>query len=74
MINDNNIFVKTGTDSGYDIKLRHDFSDVSDALIKLGFKDRRLCIVSDSNVFPLYGSELTDAVNINCWNIFTNTN
>ncbi|MBQ9360348.1 MAG: 3-dehydroquinate synthase [Lachnospiraceae bacterium] len=62
MLNENNIFVKTSEDSGYDIMLRHDFSDIADALSELGYNGRRLCIVSDSNVFPLYGSGLTDAL------------
>ena len=37
-------------------------SDIADALSELGYNGRRLCIVSDSNVFPLYGSGLTDAL------------
>ncbi len=52
-----NIFVKSG-ENGYNIMLRYDFKDLSGALKEMGFENRRICIVSDDNVFPLYGDEL----------------
>ena len=53
-----NIFVSTENGNGYDILIRRDFNDLADALNELGFKGRRLCVISDDNVFPLYGEEL----------------
>lgn len=53
-----NIFVSTENGNGYDILIRSDFNDLADALNELGFKGRRLCVISDDNVFPLYGEEL----------------
>lgn len=56
------IFVKTGEDKGYDIILRQDFSLLPSLLQDLGFGKRRLCIISDDNVFPLYGEMLKEAL------------
>ncbi len=52
------IFIKTKENEGYDILLEQDFSALPEALNELGFKDRRICIISDDNVFPLYGESL----------------
>ncbi|MCR5773601.1 MAG: 3-dehydroquinate synthase [Lachnospiraceae bacterium] len=49
------LFVKTGEDTGYDIILAHDYISLPEHIEKLGFKGRKICIISDSNVFPLYG-------------------
>ncbi|MCR5747866.1 MAG: 3-dehydroquinate synthase [Lachnospiraceae bacterium] len=49
------IHVKTGKETGYDICFEHDFKSLADLLKTIGFEKRRICIVSDDNVFPLYG-------------------
>lgn len=42
----------------YNIELQNSFEGLSDSLNKLDLLEKRLCIVTDSNVEPLYGSEL----------------
>jgi len=39
----------------YNIELQYSFDELADSLKKLGMSDRRICIVSDSNVDALYG-------------------
>lgn len=56
------IFVKTDATGGYDIRLENDFGCLADAVAELGFKDRKICIISDSNVFSLYGKEVMEAL------------
>ena len=56
------IYVRTGADSGYDIIFGEDYSGLPEAISSLGFEGRRLCIISDSNVFPLYGEEVAGAL------------
>ena len=38
----------------YDIVIRRDFGDLKGSFEALGFKGRKVCIVTDSNVGPLY--------------------
>ncbi len=52
------IHVKTGKETGYDICFEHDFKSLADLIKSIGFEKRRICIVSDDNVFPLYGEEV----------------
>lgn len=52
------LFVKTGPDTGYDIVITDSFENLSEKTDALGFKGRRIFIVSDSNVYPLYGDEV----------------
>ncbi|MCI8280441.1 MAG: 3-dehydroquinate synthase [Lachnospiraceae bacterium] len=43
----------------YDIHLEEDFEGLIPALVKAGYhKDKKVCIVTDSNVAPLYGEAL----------------
>ncbi len=42
----------------YDIVLTKSFEDLPEELKELGAEEKRLCIVTDSNVGPLYGQEL----------------
>ena len=45
----------------YSIEIRRDFSDLTAALKRLGYQNnKRVCIVSDSNVGELYGKELLE--------------
>lgn len=48
------ITVKTAGNEPYDILLKDSFEELPAALEKLGCARRRLCIVTDSNVAPLY--------------------
>ncbi len=56
------LFVKTGPDSGYDIIIGGSFDPLGDRIEELGFKDRRIFIISDSNVYPLYGDAVRGCV------------
>ena len=38
----------------YDIVIEHDFSKLSECIQNLGIKNRKLCIITDSNVEKLY--------------------
>lgn len=44
----------------YDIVIERDFSNLSSAFEKLGVSGRKLCIVTDSNVGPLYAKEVKE--------------
>ena len=48
-----NIVVETGT-SLYPIYFTDDFCGLREAALKCGYEGRKLCIISDSNVSPLY--------------------
>ncbi|MCR5747889.1 MAG: 3-dehydroquinate synthase [Lachnospiraceae bacterium] len=58
------IHVKVNDDAGYDIVFEDDLQRLSDILRELGFSGRRMCIISDSNVFPLYGKDLTECLSL----------
>lgn len=42
----------------YDIFLSDSYQELSDVLISLGLSGQKVCVVSDSNVSPLYGDSL----------------
>lgn len=44
----------------YDIELQQDFRKLPEKLKELGYEDRKVCIVTDSNVGKLYLEELTE--------------
>ena len=46
----------------YDIVFTTDFSSLKGEIDKLGFKDRKACIVTDTNVDKLYASEVENAL------------
>lgn len=48
-----NIIVDTGT-AAYPIYFAEDFSGLSEAAVKCGYKGRKLCIITDSNVEGIY--------------------
>ncbi len=56
------LYVKTGEETGYDIYLENDLKALSPAVEELGFKDRRMCIVTDSNVQKLYADGVKAAL------------
>lgn len=51
--------VKTAGNEPYDIVLRESFADLPDCLRAIGCEGRRVCIVTDSNVAPLYLDEVS---------------
>lgn len=62
-----NLYVKTGEKSGYSIYLEENFDHLSDFLEKdCQISGRKVCIVSDSNVFPLYGEQVTSVLTGKC--------
>ncbi len=60
------ITVKTPGQEPYDICLKHSFSDLACELKKLGCEGRRICIVTDSTVAPLYLAEVKEQVQLCC--------
>ena len=53
------ITVTTEGAKSYEICLRHDFSELAGMLRELGYqRDQKVCIVTDSNVSPLYADEV----------------
>lgn len=59
------------TQINYRIELRHDFLDLCGELKKLGYKkEQKLCIVTDSNVAPLYAQEVFAQLNTEFPNLF----
>ena len=69
----NYITVDTGKES-YPIYFEESFDSISSAAEKCGYKGKKLCIISDSNVAPLYAekvkSELEDAFRGICMYIY----
>ena len=50
----------------YDILLTASFEDLPEELLKLDSKDRKVCIITDSHVESLYGTELLDRITPFC--------
>ena len=46
----------------YEILLEQDYGKLKEAAAKLELGNRRLCIVTDSNVGPLYARKVIDAI------------
>nr|MCR5775291.1 3-dehydroquinate synthase [Lachnospiraceae bacterium] len=61
-MSEDSIHVKTDNENGYDIVFDNSFGSLGTRLIAAGYKGKRLCIISDSNVFPLYGEELMQSL------------
>ena len=58
------IAVSDGQKTIYQIKLRDSFENFCSEVKKLGYpSERKICIVTDSNVMPLYGDELLKKLN-----------
>ena len=53
--------MKTGDNSGYEILFEKDFEALGEAVRVLGFTGK-ICVISDSNVFPLYGQQVIDSL------------
>ncbi len=54
----------------YDIVFEDGFAGLSDRLVKLGFSDRRIAVITDSNVEGLYLDELTEELSAVSGNVF----
>lgn len=54
--------VKRAGDFTYPIYFENDFDKLSQAVCQVGLKDRRFCIVSDSNVAPLYAQAVKNSL------------
>lgn len=50
----------------YDIVLKHDFSELAAELKKLGIENKKLCIVTDSNVSELYREQVDEILSGCC--------
>ncbi|MBO4457615.1 MAG: 3-dehydroquinate synthase [Butyrivibrio sp.] len=44
----------------YDIVYSKDFSDLAEEIKKLGFENRKICLITDSNVDKLYADEVSE--------------
>lgn len=66
MSNEKRLTVKMDGDPIYDIILKTDFSGLKDELLNLGCDKKKLCIITDSNVAPLYLNEITAIVSDCC--------
>lgn len=61
------LFVKTGKNEGYSIYFEQSFDRLQELLEKnCQISRRKICIVSDSHVFPLYGEQVVSALNGHC--------
>ncbi len=63
---DNIIKVNNDDEFAYDIIFSKDFRKLKDELEKFNIKNRRICIVTDSNVAPIYADEVKSFVDIVC--------
>ena len=46
----------------YDIVIRSDFGSLAERLDELGFREKKLAVVADTNTAALYGDELLTAL------------
>ena len=46
----------------YDIVLENSFISLKDELKSISFMNKKACIISDDNIFPLYGKEIKEVV------------
>ena len=65
--NASTLLVKTGKDQSYTIYFEQSFAGLAFCLEKdCHISGRKICIVSDSNVFPLYGDDIVKELNGKC--------
>lgn len=61
------LYVKTGENQGYSIYFEQSFERFTEILERdCKISERKVCIVSDSNVFPLYGNQILENLNGKC--------
>lgn len=63
--------VKRDNEFDYDILFRHDFSDLSETMKKLAFSGRKACIVTETNVAPLYAEAVKAELEKVCAHVST---
>ena len=51
----------------YDIVFSKDFNLLNDEIQQLNISNKRICIVTESNVGPLYANEVKDIFMLSCW-------
>ena len=65
--NASTLLVKTGKDQSYTIYFEQSFAGLASCLEKdCHISGKKICIVSDSNVFPLYGDDIVKELNGKC--------
>ncbi len=69
--NENRLIVHVNSEPIYDIVLTETFEGLSKELIALGCEKKKLCIVTDSNVAPLYLDEIRNLVQGCCRQVTT---
>ena len=47
----------------YDIVYGKDFGELAEEIKKIGFENRKICVITDSNVEKLYSDEVCDILN-----------
>ena len=57
---DNILTINYGNKPCYDILFENDFESLNEKVDSLGFKGRRIAIITDSNVRPLYAEEVSN--------------
>lgn len=63
--------VKTGEQSAYQIWLEESFEALPARMAQLDIRNRRICLVTDSNVMPLFGREVEELLGPCCREIST---
>ncbi|MCR5430356.1 MAG: 3-dehydroquinate synthase [Eubacterium sp.] len=63
---DNIIKINNEGEHAYDIIFSDDFKRLRDELLKYNIENKRICIVTDSNVAPLYANEVKSLVDLTC--------
>ncbi|MBQ5660703.1 MAG: 3-dehydroquinate synthase, partial [Lachnospiraceae bacterium] len=64
--NENRLIVHLNNEPIYDIVLTESFEGLSQELMTLGCEKKKLCIVTDSNVAPIYLEEIKNLVSRCC--------
>ena len=69
----NRIDVKKDGNFCYSICFKSDFSKLAGEIVNLGFEGRKICIVTDSNVAPLYLENVKMELSAKFESVFTYT-
>lgn len=56
-------------DFSYEIRIEHDFNTLADAITACGLDGHRACIITDSNVGPLYGEAVKEELEKICTSV-----
>ena len=72
-MSENTIPVRKNKEDAYTIYLRPDFDDLASCMETLDPADRRICLVTDSNVGPLYVNKVRKELGSVCREVFSYT-